>query len=110
MHCHIDVAFNHRRTQVIAPYLTIVRVAEQRELTSNSISGVVESTRFRCQRSTDGDETLPDGDSTKGMVRHSASWVPGTRMLSKRFRCNGEKGTLAIGQVAWLGFFLSHSH
>ena len=104
MHCHIDVSFHHGRTQVIAPYLTILRVAKWRELTSNSTSGVIESTCFRCQGSTDGDKSLLDEDPTKGMVRHPASSVLGTRMLLKRFRCDGGKGTFAIGQVARLGF------
>ena len=38
-------------------------------------------------------------------MRHPASSVLGTRMLSERFGYDGAKGTLAIGQVARLGFF-----
>ena len=40
-----------------------VRVASRRALTSDSISGSVDSIRFRSQGSTDGDESLaPDVD------------------------------------------------
>jgi len=51
--------------QVIAPYLIILRVAKRRELTSQTISGAVESIRFRTQVTTDGDESLPDEDEDR---------------------------------------------
>ena len=53
---------NYGCTQVIAPYLIILRVAKRRAMTSESISGTAESIRFRSQGSTDDDESLPDGD------------------------------------------------
>ena len=53
---------NYSRTQVIAPYLIILRVAKRRAITGESISGTAESIRFRSQGSTDGDGSLPDGD------------------------------------------------
>ena len=53
---------NYGCTQVIAPYLIILRVAKRRAITSESISGTAESIRFRSQGSTDGDGSLPDGD------------------------------------------------
>ena len=49
-------------TQVIAPYLIILRVANRRAMTSKLISGTAESIRFRTQVSTGGDRSLPDGD------------------------------------------------
>ena len=49
-------------TQVIAPYLIILRVAKRRAMTSESISGITESIRFRSQGSTDDDGSLPDGN------------------------------------------------
>ena len=49
--------------QAIASYMITVRVASRRALTSDSISGSVDSFRFRSQGSTDGDESLaPDVD------------------------------------------------
>lgn len=52
-------------TQVIAPYLVILRVAKRRALTNRSVSGTVEFIRFKSQGSTDyGDESLPGGDPT----------------------------------------------
>ena len=52
-------------TQVIAPYLVILRVAKRRALTNKSVSGTVEFIRFKSQGSTDyGDESLPEGDPT----------------------------------------------
>ena len=53
---------NHGHTQVIAPYLIILRVAKRRAMTNESISGTAESIRFRSQGSTDGGGSLPDGD------------------------------------------------
>ena len=53
---------NYGCTQVIAPYLIILRVAKRRAITSELISGTAESIRFRSQGSTDGDGSLPDGD------------------------------------------------
>ena len=53
---------NYGCTQVIAPYLIILRVAKRRAITSESISGTAESIRFRSQGSTDGDGSLPNGD------------------------------------------------
>ena len=50
--------------QVVAPYLVILRVAKQRAMTSESISGITESIRFRNHGSTDGGWSLPDGDPT----------------------------------------------
>jgi hypothetical protein len=44
--------------------LIIIRVAERRAVTSDSISGSLESMRFRSQGSTDGDGTFPDEDPT----------------------------------------------
>ena len=59
-HCWLIVV-----TQVIAPYLVILRVAKRRALTNKSVSGTVEFIRFKSQGSTDyGDESLPDGDPT----------------------------------------------
>ena len=51
------------RTQVIAPYLIIPRVAKRRALTSDSISGTTGSMRFRSQRSTDDDGEHPSSAS-----------------------------------------------
>jgi len=48
--------------QVIVPYLVILRVANQRALTSDTISGTTGSIRFRSQVTTVGDGSLPDGD------------------------------------------------
>ena len=54
-------------TQVIAPYLIILRVAKRRAITSESISGAAESIRFRSQRSTDDDGSIPDSGTTNAM-------------------------------------------
>ena len=54
---------NYSYTQVIAPYLVILRVAKRRAMTSESISGTAESIRFRGQGSTDGGGSLPGGDA-----------------------------------------------
>ena len=43
----------------MAPYLIILRVAKRRAMTSESISGTVESIHFRSQRSGDDDGSLP---------------------------------------------------
>lgn len=53
---------NRGYTQVIAPYLIILRVANQRALTSDTITGSIGSIRFRSQATTDGDGSVPDGD------------------------------------------------
>ena len=58
---------NYGYTQVIAPYLIILRVANRRAMTSKSISGIAESIRFRGQGSTDGGGSLPDGDPINAM-------------------------------------------
>ena len=63
--------FNHGCTQVIAPYLIIIRVAKQRALTSESISGSIGSIRFRSQGSADGDGSLPDEDPTNTLGENS---------------------------------------
>ena len=49
-------------TQVIAPYLIILRVAKRRAVASETISGTGESIRFRSHGSTDDDEPVPDGE------------------------------------------------
>ena len=51
---------NYGCLQVIAPYLIILRVAKQRAMTSESVSGTVASIRFRSQVSTDGGGSLLD--------------------------------------------------
>ena len=56
--------FNYGCTQVIAPYLIILRVAKRRAMTSESISEVPESVHFRSQGSMDDDRSLPGGDLT----------------------------------------------
>ena len=58
---------NHGHTQVIAPYLIILRVASRRALTSDSISRTSESIRFKSQGSMDGDGSIPDGDPANAM-------------------------------------------
>ena len=58
---------NHGYTQVIAPYLIILRVAKRRALTSESISGSVGSIHFRSQGSTDGDGSFLGGESGNSM-------------------------------------------
>ena len=64
MDCYLGTLVSDRGqpTQVIAPYLIILRVAKRRELTSETISGSIGSIRFRSQLATDGDESLPDED------------------------------------------------
>ena len=54
---------NYDCTQVIAPYLIILRVAKRRAMTSELVSGTAGSMHFRSQGMTVGDETLPDGDN-----------------------------------------------
>ena len=56
--------FNYGCTQVIAPYLIVLRVAKRRAMTSESISEVPESVHFRSQGSMDDDGFLPGGDLT----------------------------------------------
>ena len=62
---------NYGCTQVIAPYLIILRVAKRRAITSESISGTAESIRFRSQAPTDGDGSLLDGDPVNAMEANS---------------------------------------
>ena len=62
---------NYGCTQVIAPYLIILRVAKRRAVTSESISETAESIRFRSQGSTDSDGSLPDGDPVNAMEVNS---------------------------------------
>jgi hypothetical protein len=57
----------HGHTQVIAPYLIIIRVAKRRALTSESISGSLESIQFRSQGSGNIDGSLPDGAPASAM-------------------------------------------
>ena len=80
MHCNPGILpSDHCHIQVIAPYLIIIRVANQRALTTDSISGTIGSMRFRSQGSTDGDGSLPDGDPTDSMEIYSGSArEPGT--------------------------------
>ena len=60
--------------QVIAQYLIILRVANRRALTSESITGTIGSIHFRSQLTTDDERTIPDGDSTNSMeVNNEAS-------------------------------------
>lgn len=73
--------------QVIAQYLIIIRVANQRSLTNDSIvSGNVESIRFSSQgKPMDGGETLPvsghpmDGGEfgVRIETRIDITWTPG---------------------------------
>ena len=51
---------NYSCTQVIAPYLIILRVAKRRAMTSELISGNTESIRFRSQGLVGGSGFLPD--------------------------------------------------
>jgi len=48
--------------QVIAPYLIILRVANRRAVTSDTITGTIGSIQFGSQGTTDGEGTLADGD------------------------------------------------
>ena len=60
--------------QVIAQYLIILRVANRRALTSESITGTIGSIHFQSQLTTDDERTIPDGDSTNSMeVNNEAS-------------------------------------
>ena len=54
---------NYSCTQVIAPYLIILRVAKRRAMTSEWISGNVETIRFRSQGLVGGGGFLPDRNS-----------------------------------------------
>ena len=54
-------------TPIIAPYLVILRVANRRALTSDTISGTIGSIRFRSQVTADGDESFSDGDPRKSV-------------------------------------------
>ena len=68
MGCYIRTLLSNRGyTQIIAPYLIIQRVANQRALTSDTISGTIGSIRFRSQVTTDGDESLPGGDPVRSV-------------------------------------------
>ena len=60
----LELTSNYGCTQVIAPYLIILRVAKRRAMTSESISGIAESIRFRSQVSTDGGGSIPNGGPT----------------------------------------------
>ena len=62
---------NYGCAQVLAPYLIILRVAERRAMTSESISGTAESILFRSQGSTDGDGSLPGEDPVNAMEVNS---------------------------------------
>ena len=72
-HCCLIVV-----TQVIAPYLIILRVAKRRAIATNSTPVIVDSIRFRSQGTTDGDGSLPDWDPTHVMVMNREALVPGT--------------------------------
>ena len=54
-------------TQVVAPYLIILRVAKRRALTSESISGTTGLIHFMSQGSTDGDGSLPGEGTSDAM-------------------------------------------
>jgi hypothetical protein len=58
---------NRGYTQVIAPYLIVLRVANRRSLTRDTISGTVDSIHFRTQVSTDSDGTLLSGHPLNSM-------------------------------------------
>ena len=61
---------DHHDTQVIAPYLIVLRVAKRRELTNKTItvgSAGIGSIRFKSQGTTDDDTTLPCGSLTSPM-------------------------------------------
>jgi hypothetical protein len=65
MRCYLGTLLsNYIYTQVIAPYLIILRVAKRRAVTSESISGSFESMQFRSEGSMNGDGSLLDGDPT----------------------------------------------
>ena len=65
MRCNLGYCCLIVVAQAIASYMITVRVASRRALTSDSISGSIDSIRFRSQGSTDGDESLaPDVDLT----------------------------------------------
>ena len=72
---------NHGSTQVIAPYLIILRVAKRRATASEPISlTALESIRFRSQGSTGGDGLFPGANPTKRMdVGGGAQGEPGTK-------------------------------
>ena len=65
--CDITSPSDHGCTQVIAPYLIILRVAKRRALTSQSVSGTVGSIYFKSQGSTDCDGSLSDKDPANTM-------------------------------------------
>ena len=59
---------NRDSAQVIAPYLIILRVANRRALTSDTVSGTIVSTiHFQSPGPTDSDGSLPDGDPINSM-------------------------------------------
>ena len=69
---------NHGDVQVIAPFLITLRVAKRRALTSAMIaSGGIGSMKFKSQgRSTNGDETVPDGNLVSSVETNgeTAGW------------------------------------
>ena len=69
---------DYRCTQVIAPYLIILRVAKRRAMRSESTSGTAESIHFRSQGSTNGSGSLPDVDlANAAEVNAEAPGEPG---------------------------------
>jgi hypothetical protein len=77
--CPGTLLFNHVYTQVIAPYLIILRVANRKALTSETISGASESIRFRgqSQATTDDARTLPDENDVDSMEVNGVGEAPG---------------------------------
>lgn len=69
---------DHGNTQVIAPYLITLRVANQRALASNTISGTFGSIHFGTKRTTYSDGSLVDGSPVDSMeVKGEAPDEPG---------------------------------
>lgn len=77
-YCLRELPSDHGYTQVIAPYLIILRVTKRRAVTRESISGTAESIHFKSQGSTDGDGFLHDGDPANAVGENGeASGKPG---------------------------------
>ena len=75
--CYSRTLSSNLVTQVITPYLIILRVAKRRALTNESISEITESIHFRSQGSMDGDGSFPHWDPTNTVeVNMEASGEP----------------------------------
>ena len=77
MHYNVMAMVSDYEAQVIGPFLITIRIAARRAVTSNMISGNIESIRFRSQETSTSNSEPLAGENPTGSMTHEYGEAPG---------------------------------